>query len=325
MITIGDLNGHEAVFLDNGLLRACVLPRKGADICELTYLPKHTQFLMQTPSGLKPPKSTPPTDFLENYPGGWQELFPNHNDACCVKGIEIPFHGEVALLPWNYTIIEDTSTTTSLGLSVQCRQTPFRLERRMTMKTGQTALSVAGQVANTGNEAWPLVWGHHLTLGGNFLEGGCRLETPAELILTPDELYEPSTARLAEKQISRWPLAKGRQLEEWVDLQEIPGPEAHSHDDAFLTGFSHGLLIVSNPRLKLDFKLEWDASIFPWLTFWQPLGGADLPPLTGIYGIGIEPWVSRYNLAGALENGQAILLQPGQVLKSEIKITIQEH
>ncbi len=35
--------------------------------------------------------------FLENYGGGWQELFPSAGDPCTYRGRPIPFHGEVAI------------------------------------------------------------------------------------------------------------------------------------------------------------------------------------------------------------------------------------
>jgi hypothetical protein len=77
-----------------------VLPGKGADIAELVHKPSGVQFLMKTPAGLQPPKVSPPADFLENYEGGWQILFPNANEGCEHRGRDIPFHGEAALLPW---------------------------------------------------------------------------------------------------------------------------------------------------------------------------------------------------------------------------------
>ena len=45
--------------------------------------------LFKTPWGLQPPGSPPREGsdghaFLENYEGGWQELFPNCNDPCSV-------------------------------------------------------------------------------------------------------------------------------------------------------------------------------------------------------------------------------------------------
>ena len=105
-------------------------------------------------------------------------------------------------------------------------------------------------------------------------------------------------------------------------MRIIPGPEIHSHDDAILGGLTKGVYSVTNPRLNLSFKLEWDKDIFPWLMDWQPYGGADLPPLKGIYGIGLEPWVSRYPLADAIKAGQAKVLQGGQTLETELVVEI---
>ena len=41
-----------------------------------------------------------------NYAGGWQELFPSVNAACNYRGREIPFHGEVASLPWEHEVLD---------------------------------------------------------------------------------------------------------------------------------------------------------------------------------------------------------------------------
>ncbi len=320
------VNGHQALSLENAQLRVGVLPDKGADIFEFVYQPpassETVQFLMQTPSGLKQPASRRPVDFLENYEGGWQELFPNANDACMYRGQEIPFHGEVALEPWHY----DTSTTDSgesrLHLWVDCHKTPFRLDRLMHLQPSGCRLVLQEKVTNIGDAPSDFVWGHHLTLGGDFLEEGCTLEIPAHQFFTPDVLFEPLTALLEPSQVGPWPIARTRQGTS-VDLGHIPGPQAHSHDDILLAGLERGFYRVVNPRLKLSFSLEWDIGVFPWLMFWQPYGGADLPPLTGIYGVGLEPWVSRYPLEKAVETGQARTLGGGQSLETELIASVQ--
>ncbi len=320
MIERGLVNSHIALYLGNDLLRVGVLPEKGADIFELCFQPwggEHpVQFLMQTPLGLKQNTTPVQTDFLENYEGGWQELFPNANDACSYKGREIPFHGEVALLAWDFSEAS-SSTEDLLRLQVDCRCTPFLLEREMRLPAHESRLIVHEQVTNQGSEPADFVWGHHITLGGDFLEDGCQLDIPARDVCTPDVLYEPLTARLKPGQVSAWPCAEGRNGQS-VDLSHIPGPAERSHDDVIVGGLERGLYQVTNPRLKLSFSLEWDAHIFPWLMFWQPYGGADLPPLTGIYGVGLEPWVSRYPLAQAIEEGQARRLAPGASLETEL-------
>ncbi len=325
MIEHQTASGHLAIYLDNGSLRVGVLPEKGADIFELHYRAgadsAPIQLLMQAPWGLRPPGKDPQGDFLENYEGGWQELFPNANDSCSYKGKTIPFHGEVALLPWDYK--EAASDASSdLQLRVDCQCTPFRLEREMRLPAGQSRLLIREKVSNLSSAPADFVWGQHITLGGDFLEGGCHLEIPAGEVYTPEVLYEPLTARLREAQTSKWPYAESRDGQP-IDLSYIPGPEAHSHDDVIVGGLGRGLYQITNPRLRLSFSLQWDVDVFPWLMFWQPYGGADLPPLTGIYGVGLEPWVSRYPLARAIEEGQARRLGGGESLETELIASVQ--
>ncbi len=98
MLTDGEVNGHRALYLENDALKITVLPDKGADVYELVHKPSGVDFLMKTPQGLRPPGEEPPSDFLDNYEGGWQELFPNAGDPCEHGGVSLRFHGEVALL-----------------------------------------------------------------------------------------------------------------------------------------------------------------------------------------------------------------------------------
>lgn len=324
MIRHGVIQGHPAVWLDNGRVRVAVLPGKGADIYAFIHLASGVEFLMRTPVGLKPPGGRPPQDFLENYEGGWQELFPNHNDACTYRGRTIPFHGEVALLPWKIEMEADNEQETVLVLSVDCHLSPFRLTRCMRLPAASTWLEVQASVVNLSDEPEHFVWGQHIVLGGDFLMDGCRLDVPASRILTPDELYEPATAILAPGQDEPWPTARGRREGETVDLRAIPGPEAHSHDDVGLTGLTEGRWTVTNPRLALGVQMEWDLAMYPWLQVWQPYGGAEMAPLTGIYGLGLEPWVSRYPLAEAVEHGEAHSLGPGERLTTALRVGVLE-
>ena len=86
-----------------------------------------------------------------------------------------------------------------------------------------------------------------------------------------------------------------------------------------------GHLDVTNPRLHLQFHMDWDATIFPWVVLWQPYGGAELEPLSGIYGLGIEPWTAQYNLAQAIAANQARSLAPGGSITTEWSIKIEQN
>ena len=313
MLTHGVINQHPALTLDNGALRVVVLPQKGADIYALIHVASGIDFLLKSPLGLKPPTGRPPADFLENYEGGWQTLLPNGNEACTYRGTLIPFHGEAALRAWEVLDERDGPSETAVRLGVRLQLLPLRVERWLRLRAGAPRLEIEDRVTNEGDEPAPFVWAQHLVLGGGFLEAGCRFDAPAHTIFTPDEAFEPLTTSLAAGQREPWPLARGRKPGAQVDLRIIPGPEACTHDDAILADFDLGYYTVTNPRLGLTFRLDWDATLFPYLAVWQPFGGASRPSaLVGIYGIGLEPWTARSNLEQALRHGEAVTLAPGE-------------
>jgi len=322
-LSVGSLAGHTAVTLENDRLSVVVLPDKGADIYSLIHKPSGIDALMKTPWGLRPPSGSPPADFLENYEGAWQELFPSANDACEFEGQSVPIHGEVALRSWDWEVVRDTPDACAAVFRVETRSLPFRLERRMSLETGSTRLMLDETVTNLSRKRLPFVWGHHLVLGAPFLEAGCVLDIPAAELRTPDQPYEVATAELPGGQVRAWPYADGQVPGAQVDLRRIPGPEAHTHDDVYLSGFRQGHWTVTNPHRGLRFSLDWDADLFRSVTLWRPFGGSDLPPLTGIYGVGIEPWVSRFNLAGAVEHGEAVWLQAGEARSTRLTATFE--
>jgi galactose mutarotase-like enzyme len=315
------VSGWPAVTLATDLLRVTVLPEKGADVVELVHVPTGVDVLFKAPWGLRPPGAPPREEadgleFIGNYEGGWQELLPNANDACSYDGAELPFHGEVALLPWR----AEAGSETEVTLTVRCRRLPLELERVMRLERERPELVVRGTVRNVGGERMPFVWGQHLVLGPPFLEAGCRLELPATTVVTAGQVWE-ATARLEPGQESPWPHARLRGGGT-VDLREVPGPEAASHDDLYVGGFSEGRASVENRRLGLTFRLRWDERVYPWVVLWQPYGGALDASLAGSYALGLEPWTSRHNLAAAIEHGEARWLDPGESLSTTLVASI---
>jgi galactose mutarotase-like enzyme len=325
MLTHGVIQQHPALTLDNGLLRVVVLPQKGADIYAIVHIPSGVDFMLRTPAGLRPPTGRPPAGFLENYEGGWQVLLPNGNDECNYRGLVIPFHGEAALRAWEVLDERDGPDETAVRLGVRCEILPLRVERWLRLRAGAARLEIEDRVTNEGTEPTPFVWGQHLALGGDFLEAGCRLDTSARTIITPDEAVERRTASLAAGQREPWPMGRGREPGKRVDLRLIPGREAFVHDDGFLTDFDAGWCTVTNPRRRLAFRLDWDATLFRYLALWEPFGGVTQPPpLVGIYGIGLEPWTSRYNLEQAVRQGEAVELAPGASRETPLFVSVAE-
>src|SRR6266581_3346376 len=85
----------------------------------------HVDLLFKGPWGLRPPGAPPlegsgDDEFMWNYAGGWQELFPSVNESCSYRGRRIPFHGEVATLPWQHEVLSDSD----VRFATRCRETP---------------------------------------------------------------------------------------------------------------------------------------------------------------------------------------------------------
>jgi galactose mutarotase-like enzyme len=297
--------------IEDDVLAATVLPEKGAEVRSLLHRPSGTELLFQAPWELPRPGSGGHA-FLESYAGGWQELFPNCGDPSA----GLPFHGEAATLPWECERDGD-----ALRCSVRTRLTPFRLDRAMRVDDGRLLLDET--VTNEGAEPAHFVWGHHLVLGAPFLERGCTIDVPARTIETIAEMWE-DTARLEPGQHSEWPHARLR-AGGTVDLRAVPGPEAGSHDDVYLTDLDAGRIAVTNPRLGLRVDVAFDPGIFRWVILWQPYGGAHELPLTGAYALGIEPWVSQLPLAEAVAAGEAIELAAGASFSTSLSVGAEWH
>jgi galactose mutarotase-like enzyme len=316
-VSVGEVAGWRSLVLENDALRVVVLPGKGAEIHQIVDRRSDTGILFEAPWGLPPP-GAPPLEgsgddpFLWNYGGGWQELFPSVNEPCTYRGRAIPFHGEVASLAWEHEVLDpgDGAGEACVRLWTRSRLTPFLLQRTLRLSAVEPELEIEGAVTNESSEPAHFVWGHHCVVGPPFLEAGCRLAIPARTIVTSPELWEAETARLEPGRRAPWPLAPLRAGGS-VDLRDVPGPAAGSHDDLYVTDLEEGWLEVSNPRLELTLRLEWDPGVFGWVVLWQPYGGALAPPLAGSYALGVEPWTSMLNLERAVEAGEAIELAPG--------------
>lgn len=303
-----------------------MLPDKGAEIHSFADVASGAEMLFAAPWGLQPP-GAPPREgsggerFLECYAGGWQELFPNTN-AGCVVGTALPFHGEVALVPWTWDVLRHDAGEVAVRLEVTCRTLPLRLARTMRLAAGSRRLLLDETVTNLSDEQVRFVWGHHCVVGSPLVAAGARLRTGARTIVTIPEMWE-DTARLEPGQRSSWPMARGRDGRE-IDLSRIPGPEAESHDDVYLTDVDDGVAEVTNAALGLGFRLTWDVSVFRWIISWQAYGGARALPLTGSYAVGIEPWVAGDNLEAAIAAGDALTLGGGASLSTTLVAEIVE-
>jgi len=318
-------NGYRILFLENDLLRLQILLDKGTDIVEFLYKPDDVNFLWRSPIPFYrfPRNNLAPSDtgcFLDCYPGGWQEIFPNAGLPCEYKGARLGLHGEVCLLPWRYSIKEDSADKLSICFSVDTVRTPFHLEKTLSLKRGKSCLFIDEEVLNLAGEDMDFCWGHHPAFGSPFLSSDCfiKLKKATVTVAAGDG---KAVTNLTPGTFS-WPLVPGKKGGK-VDISICPSEKETVADNIFLTDLAEGAYELVNQRLKLGFRLEFDLEVFRCLWFWRVAGGSFHYPWYGrTYTVALEPFSSLPQLTEAIKRGQQLTLPPGGRKKTFLTASI---
>lgn len=315
--------GMRVAFLENDLIQVGVLIDKGADIFEFTYKPRSLDFMWQSPIELRKPfiatSALPEGAFHDYYYGGWQEILPSAGwNPEPYLGAFQGQHGELSLLPFEASIVENTPEIVTLKVWARLYRSPLALERWMTLKKDIPALFIHERLVNEAPIEFAVMWGHHPALGAPFLDESCVLETPAKKVEVfqnhPNGIWEPGGDY-------DYPLAPDRRSGMLADIRQVRPASTRSVDVLFLKDLEEGRFIVRSERLRLGFGMSWDASLFKYLWMWQVYAGHDGWPWYGrTYNLALEPFTS-YPSAGistAIQNGSALLLQPNQVIETDL-------
>ncbi|MFN8224260.1 MAG: aldose 1-epimerase [Gaiellales bacterium] len=313
----------ETIVIETAALRVSLIPSRGADIFELVDRESGQDTLFKTPWGVsgglaRTGGAAPVTSWFDSYAGGWTVLVPNGGAACEVMGVELPFHGEASVAPWEVTARSDDGR--SVDLRCLLRRSPLRLDRRVTLDRERPTLTLHERLTNIGGEPYDFIWAHHPTLGEALLDGQCRIDTSARSIET-DASYDPPGNALVPGARGHWPLIEGR--EGTVDLSTVPAPGTTRSLLAYLSEFgSDAWYAVSNHGRGIGFALRWPVDVFPCAWFWQELNASSgYPFFRAARAIAIEPSTTfpADGLAAAIASSRARTLAPGEA--AEVTLT----
>ena len=165
----------------------------------------------------------------------------------------------------------------------------------------------------------------HRALGAPFLSDACVIDLPGGTVLSHPEDFHPNN-KLQAGYEGPWPnvpLKDGSSL----DLSKVPGPEWQSYDMAYVTDMPEGWYAVTNRDMGLGFGVRFSKDVYKYLWYWQSLAGGFGHPWYGrTYNVGLEPFTSWTNegLGKAIENGTALLVQPGQRIEASVRATAFE-
>jgi hypothetical protein len=324
--------GMRTLVMQNEYIRMSILLDKGSDIFELLYKPKDVDFLWRSPIGIKPPESVPSIAhpqgvFMDQYHGGWQELFPSASGPSYYRDAHLGMHGEVATCPWDVKVLIDEPEVVEVLFTVKTLRTPFVLEKRVRLEAGQPIIFFRERIFNVGKVGMHYMWGHHPSFGAPFLGDDCILDLPPCEIITSERQSE--TSRLPAGKCFVWPYATDVQ-DRRVDLRQIPGQGSSFSDMFYATTFAEGWFALTNRRLGVGIGMVWPPEDFSQLWIWQEFGGTTNYPWYGnAYTMAVEPFSSRpgtgaEGLNEAIQNGTAEWIEAGGEGSKELKVVFYE-
>lgn len=207
------MDGNKAVVMENQKLRLTFLADRGMDCVEMLYKPEDIDFMWRSPAGLHKRSEylSNSGDSLGNYldhnSGGWQEILPNGGGECSYKGACLGMHGEISSVPWDCRIIKDSEEEVVLKACITTLRSPFRLEKEISLKMDESAITIRESLTNLAKEPMELMWGHHPTVGKPFLDSSCRIDTNGTVGFSMDQ-RDFETQRLKPGTRFEWPAAE---------------------------------------------------------------------------------------------------------------------
>ena len=323
----GSLAGMETLTLETDALSVVILVGKGADILSIVDRASGVDPLLRAPWGVRDPRHGVPGDsslvqWVQRYPGGWQELLPNFGPACTHDGIEHTMHGEAAVMPWRAEVVAEGDDAVEVVFEIELLLTPLRLERRVRLERGRRVIALRERLSNAGRTEVEFIWGHHPAHGG-----------AVPLARLPVGRGRAGARRRRNLRIPVPPARAGVEGRLGGSRSGTSSPSCRRHGArrdmvGYFLGFEQGWWAVTNREHRVGFGLAWDANVFPFTCFWHELRASEGFPWFGRgYALALEP-VTSWPAAGIAEvartTGTQRSLAPGHTVETEVWAVIYE-
>lgn len=324
--------GMQTLIMDNELVRMVFLVDKGSDMMELVYKPLNIDVLWHAPTGYRSSLDhgsrfeTPESGFTDRYGGGWQDILPTTGSGPVdMHGARFGLHGESAVLPWKATIVEgeEWSGTASAILALEGLRYPYKVQKTVTLRDGVSRINITEKLTNIGRQRLGFDWLQHPSFGEPFLAPGCKIRLPQGSRTKNVEAINPR-GRVAGGEFG-WPEVSAKRDKGGggtIDLSVVPTRDVVAEETTFIR-VNEGWYDLTNPVLGLRVGMRWDASVFPWLWFWQNYGTPDYPYYGRAWNVALEPSSGLPTIMDTSEQRRPLTLDGGESLSTELEVLLE--
>ena len=301
--------GFPTLVLENARLRVTVVPGHGAKILELSSKRAGRDLLYHHPRvDLRPPVFGANAD--DWWTGGIDEIAPTGH-SCVVAGEQLPFLGEFWSQAWGHAVEGRGPERVAIHLWAEGVITPLRIDRWMSLESGEAVLRARHRLTNVGTEPVPFMWGIHPGLA---VRPGSRIDVPARRAVYAEGHRANGVAAGTEFAWPALPTPSGP-----LDLSVARPPEPPSWELVHAMDLTGGWLALTDPDGS-GFAMGFDPAVFPAVWVWGVWGG-----WRGLYAVAIEPWTAwPARLDEVIAAGRQRTLAAGETLETQMTYTAYE-
>lgn len=207
------------------------------------------------------------------------DVFGGHSKG--EEEVGMTFHGEAGMVTWECQEHGSEDGTAWFVMTANLPHTCLEVERRYTLAADARTVQVEETIENLTGFQRALGRSQHVTVGRDFLSGGCLFSCNADLGHTwPEAVDDPGT----------WAVNKAFT---WPDIPNEDGttsdwrlyPRVANNSDLCTLRINpadaNGWLVAAQNNHNLALVYTWERAVFPWLMTWEENYSRLLKPWNG--------------------------------------------
>jgi len=302
-----DTCGFQSFTLENGVLRATVIPSLGGRIWDLVDCKRQRQWIWHRDDVKLAPAHLNST-YDDVWAGGWEELFPNDAPGP-FEGRVLPDHGEWWVKHWH---VEDSSDghVASLRLTCETEVVRARCTKEIRLDDRSNTLHVSYRIESLEPSLFHFLFKQHLPIA---ITPQCRLSMAGGRVVPVDPAFG---TRVRDAAGFDWRAAAAGG--DGIDLSRIPPRDSREREFVYVLDAPEGWCGVDDMERGATLRFAFDRERVPFVWLFLSYGG-----WRDCYTAVLEPCTNfPKNLEDAVARGRAAGLRPGEVWETRARVTL---
>jgi hypothetical protein len=299
--------GYQSFTLENGALRASVIPSLGGRIWDLIDCTRERQWIWHR-DDVKLAPAQLGSSYDDVWAGGWEELFPNDAPGG-FGGRTLPDHGEWWVKDWD---VADSSAgdTASLTLAAETEVIRARCRKEIRLDGSSKTLQVSYRIESLEPEPFHFLFKQHLPIA---ITPRCRLSMPGGRVVPVDPAFG---TRVRDAAGFDWHQAAA--ASDGIDLSRIPSRDSREREFVYVLDAPEGWCGVDDLERGATLRFSFDRDRVPFVWLFLSYGG-----WRDCYTAVLEPCTNfPKDLGEAVARGHTAVLHPGEVWETRASVTL---